>query len=408
MRILMLAQFYPPLIGGEERHVRNLSIELAARGHDVSVATTRHEGDPAIEIEHGVRIHRIRSSMQRVGRVFSEKGRQYAPPFPDPEMMLALSRIVKSERTQIIHAHNWMLHSYTPLKVLHNAKFVVTLHDYSMICATKRFMYQNKTLCAGPTLSRCLQCAPRQYGNAKGVPTIFFNAMASMAERRAVDMFIPVSRAVAELTRLEQHGSPYRVISNFVPSNIDTLYDDSDPHLSQLPQKGYLLFVGDIRRDKGVDILYQAYAGVESSVPLVLIGKMGTDLTESAPANSLHLPCWPHKAIMSAFQRSMIALMPSTCADACPTVAIEAMAMGRPIIGSRIGGLADIVVDGESGLLVPPDDARALRAAIQSLLDNPIRREYMGVMAKKRVEKFYASTIVPDIEQVYQELLVKS
>lgn len=405
MRILMLAQFYPPLIGGEERHVRNLSIELAARGHDVSVATTRHEGDPEREIEQGVRIHRIRSSMQRAGRVFSEKGRQYAPPFPDPEMMMALSHIVKGERTQIIHAHNWMLHSYTPLKVLHNAKFVVTLHDYSMVCATKRFMYQNEVLCAGPTLSRCLSCAPRQYGNAKGVPTIFLNGLASIAERRAVDMFLPVSRAVADLTRLDYYKSPYRVINNFVPSNIDTLYDDSDPCLSQLPQEDYLLFVGDIRRDKGVDVLYQACAELERSVPLILIGKMGTDLTASAPANSRHLQSWSHKAVMSALRGSMIALMPSTCADACPTVALEAMAMGRPIIGSRIGGLADIVVNGETGLLVPPGDVRALRAAMQSLLDDPIRREQMGAMAKKRVEKFYANTIVPDIEQVYQELL---
>ncbi len=407
MRILMLAQFYPPLIGGEERHVRTLSIELAARGHDVSVATTRHEGDPEIEVEQGVRIHRIRSSMQRAGRVFSEKGRQYAPPFADPELMLALSQIVKSERTQIIHAHNWMLHSYTPLKVVHNAKFVVSLHDYSMICATKRLMYQNEVLCAGPALSRCLQCAPRQYGHARGIPTIFLNSMATMAERRAVDMFIPVSRAVADFTQLDSYGSPYRVINNFVPSNINTLYDDSAPCLSQLPQEDYLLFVGDIRRDKGVDVLYQAYAGLKNTIPLVLIGRMGTDLTESAPPNSMNLPSWPHKAIMSAFRRSTIALIPSTCADACPTVAMEAMAMGRPVIGSRIGGLADIVVDGETGLLVPPGDAGALRAAIQSLLANPTRREYMGAMAKKRVEKFYASTIVPDIEQVYQELLAR-
>lgn len=403
----MLAQFYPPLIGGEERHVHNLSIALAERGHDVSVATTRHEGDPEIEIEQGVRIHRIRSSMQRVSAVFSEHGRQYAPPFPDPEMMLSLDRILKSERTQIIHAHNWILHSYTPLKMVHNAKFVVSLHDYSMICATKRLMYQNIEQCTGPTLSKCLQCAPRQYGNAKGIPTIFLNTLSSVAERRAVDMFLPVSRAVAELTQLERHGAPYQVINNFVPSNISTLYDDTDLRLSQLPQQEYSLFVGDVRRDKGIDVLFQAYAGVEGAAPLVLIGKMGADLTVSAPANSLHLQSWPHKAVMSAMRRCSIALVPSVCADACPTVAIEAMAMGRPVVGSRIGGLIDIVVDGETGFLVPPGDVRALREAIQALLDDPERREHMGAMAKKRVEKFYASAIVPSIEKVYEELLVK-
>lgn len=408
MRILMLAQFYPPLVGGEERHVRNLSIALAARGHDVSVATTRHEGDSEVEIEQGVRIHRIRSSMQRAGAIFTEKSRQYSPPFPDPEMMLALRSILKSERTQIIHAHNWILHSYTPLKMIHDAKFVVSLHDYSMVCATKRLMYQNAEQCAGPTLSKCLQCAPRQYGNARGIPTVFLNTLSSVAERRVVDMFLPVSRSVAELTQLAKYNTPYRVIHNFVPSNVATLYDDTDPHLSQLPQQEYSLFVGDVRRDKGIDVLFQAYAGVEGAAPLVLIGKMGADLTVSAPANSLNLQSWPHKAVMSAMRRCSIALVPSICADACPTVAIEAMAMGRPVVGSRIGGLTDIVVDGETGFLVPPGDFRALREAIQTLLNDPAKREYMGAMAKKRVEKFYASAVVPDIEEVYEELLSKS
>src|SRR5437660_74800 len=85
MRILMLAQFYPPTVGGEERHVRNLSIELAARGHDVAVATLWQEGAPALECDQGVRIHRIRGSLQRTTALFSEKERQHAPPFPDPE-----------------------------------------------------------------------------------------------------------------------------------------------------------------------------------------------------------------------------------------------------------------------------------------------------------------------------------
>ena len=52
----MLAQFYPPIIGGEERHVRNLSIDLVARGHDVAVATLCHDGAPEMECDQGVRI----------------------------------------------------------------------------------------------------------------------------------------------------------------------------------------------------------------------------------------------------------------------------------------------------------------------------------------------------------------
>src|SRR5437899_4028640 len=109
MRILMLAQFfYPPTIGGVERHVADLSIELAARGHDVAVATLCHKGFPEFEIDRGVRIHRIRGTMQRVGMLFSESDRRHVPPFPDPELMYALRRIILEERPDIVHAHNWM------------------------------------------------------------------------------------------------------------------------------------------------------------------------------------------------------------------------------------------------------------------------------------------------------------
>src|SRR5437868_1995942 len=63
MRILMLTQFYPPMIGGETGHVRNLSIELVARGHDVAVVTLWREDLPEFECDQGVRVYRIRGAL---------------------------------------------------------------------------------------------------------------------------------------------------------------------------------------------------------------------------------------------------------------------------------------------------------------------------------------------------------
>ena len=57
MRILMLSQFYPPIIGGVEQHVRTLSVELVSRGHDVAVATLWHKGLAEFELDQGVRTH---------------------------------------------------------------------------------------------------------------------------------------------------------------------------------------------------------------------------------------------------------------------------------------------------------------------------------------------------------------
>jgi glycosyltransferase involved in cell wall biosynthesis len=404
MRVLMLAQFYPPKVGGEERHVRNLSIELAARGHDVTLATLWHQGMEEYEIDQGVRIYRIRATVQRVSMLFSEQSRQYAPPFPDPEALLALQRIVQRERPEIVHAHNWIVHSFVPLKHWSKARLIVTLHDYSLVCVQKRLIYHN-SLCNGPALTKCIGCASNFYGPAKGIPTLLANRMWGQFERQCVDMFLPVSQAVADGTQLARYDTPYRVIPNFVPDNVSTLRDESDPRLLQLPQGDFLLFVGDVVRDKGVDILLKAYRQLDSHIPLILIGRLGHDLTQDFPPNVRVLQDWPHAAVMAAWHRCTLALVPSICSDACPTVVMEAMSTGHPVIGSRIGGLVDIVADGETGLLVTPENAEELCVAIRRLLNNPDERRQMGHAALQRVVAFQAQTVVPRIEQIYQDIL---
>ncbi len=91
VRILMLSQFYPPIIGGEERHVRTLSAELHARGHEVAVATLWHDDLPEFEVESGVRIYRIRGLFQRIPGIYSERERPHAPPLPDPEAVAGVA-----------------------------------------------------------------------------------------------------------------------------------------------------------------------------------------------------------------------------------------------------------------------------------------------------------------------------
>ena len=406
MRILMLAQFfYPPHVGGEERHVRDLSIELAARGHEVSVATLCPKGFPEFEVDHGVRIYRIRGTMQRMGMLFSDSDHRHVPPFPDPELMHALRRIIMRERPEVVHAHDWIAHSFTLLKAWSKAKFVVTLHCYNLVCVQQRLM-RYKVRCTGPGLVKCLQCATQHYGIAKGPLSALTNRFWSERERRAVDMFLPVSQAVVEGTQLAKYKVPYRVMPNFVPENADVSCDEANPLLAQLPKEDFLLFVGDVALDKGVEVLLQAYTELGSQVPLVLIGRpFLAGLSERLPPNVLLMGGWPHDAVMGAWRRCSIALVPSIVAETFGIVTLEAMMMGKPVIASRIGGLTDVVVDGETGYLVPPGDPQALRKAIQCLLDDPALREHMGNMAKQRVVEFQAKAVVPRIEQVYHELL---
>ena len=247
----MLTQNYPPLIGGIELYVQNLSIELIMRGHEVSVATLWHEGSPEFEIDQGIRVYRIRGSIQRVARLlFINPGRIYAPPFPDPELLWELQKIIVQERPDIVHAHNWIVHSYLPIKVWSRAAMVVTLHDYDLQCSIWSLFYRNTT-CSGPSLIKCLACAANYYGFLKGVSTVLSSRVMSAFERLATDMFIPVSQAVAVGNGLVGSGMSYRVIPAFIRDSLGSSNIDCSPYLSQLPTKNYLLFVGALGQIKG-------------------------------------------------------------------------------------------------------------------------------------------------------------
>ena len=262
MRILMLAQFYPPTIGGEERHVRNLSMALSRRGHDVTVATLQQSGLPKFEIDGDVKIRRLQGSVQRLTSVFAEPERTFATPFPDPELVYGLSNAISEERPHVVHAHNWLLHSFLPLKRRSGPRFVVTLHDFSLVCARKISMYQGE-LCSGPGPKKCLSCATAHYGRIKGSVTAASNWASSTVERRLVDKFLAVSSAVAAGNGLARSNVPYEVIPNFVPDDVAQLSAEVPSNLDLLPEPGYLLYVGDLTALKGVKTLIDAYALLE-------------------------------------------------------------------------------------------------------------------------------------------------
>lgn len=404
MRILMLAQFYPPTLGGEEHQVRHLSRELARRDHAVAVATFWRKGLPEFEVDSGVEIYRIPSTVQRMAGLFSDSERRHAPPFPDPEAMLALGKLITHYQPDIVHAHNWLVHSFLPLKFWSGAKLILTLHDYSLLCTQKRLMYRGVP-CAGPALNQCLACACSHYGATKGIASVLGHWAMQAVERKTVDLFLPVSQAVAVGNGLLAHETPYQVVPNFLPDDLNLRQTDASNFLDQLPKEDFLLFVGDLGHDKGLNVLLKAYAGLSTAPPLVLIGRAYGDTPTQFPANVHVFKSWPHYAVMQAWQRSLIALAPSVWPEPFGLVVIEAMANARPVIASRTGGLVDIVVDEETGLLVPAGDVASLRQALVRLLADPTLRTRLGEAGKRRFSQFQASHVVPMVEQIYQNLL---
>ena len=288
----MLIDSYPPMIGGAQQYVRNLSLELVARGHEVAVATLGGPGLQPYEEDAGVRVYRLRGTLQRSERIFRD--RTYAPPVPDPELVMALRDVVRRERPAVVHSHNWMGRSFLPIKHRSGAKLVATVHDYSMRCANWILMRDGEP-CSGPGARKCLSCAGSNYnGLAKGGAVALGNWAAAVPERRMVDMFIPVSHAVAAGNGLTTGNRPYRVIPNFIPDDLGDRYDDSPEYRDQLPDGGYLLFVGSLTHQKGIDTLLEAYSGLADGAvlpvpPLVLVGYTLPESPTTFPPNVVAL-----------------------------------------------------------------------------------------------------------------------
>jgi len=87
-------------------------------------------------------------------------------------------------------------------------------------------------------------------------------------------------------------------------------------------------------------------------------------------------------------------------------VLVEAMAMGRPVVATNVGGIPDIVLDGETGLLVEPANAAALADAVRALVDEPARAARLGAAGRVRAEStFSLGAHVDAVERVYEEVL---
>lgn len=113
----------------------------------------------------------------------------------------------------------------------------------------------------------------------------------------------------------------------------------------------------------------------------------------------------PHDQVMAGWMHCAVGGVPSLLPKGLGQVAIEAMACCKPVVASAIGGLREVVIDGETGLLVPAGDVSALREALRELLLDPSRREQMGIIGRKRARLFTVGTVADRIEQIYAELL---
>jgi len=232
----------------------------------------------------------------------------------------------------------------------------------------------------------------RLYGSkARRILDPLADALARLALRRA-DAVRTISGYTTELVRAR----------GIEPAAEFPAYMDLEPFVARpvvpLPMVPRALFVGVLERYKAFDVLADAWrlvAAARADVVLHVVGQgslapIASSLVAELPGRVEWTPVLSASEVSAALDASTLLVLPSR-AEGMGRVLVEAACRGRGVVGSRVGGIPDVVMDGETGVLVAPGDARALADGLERVLSDPALAERLGAEARMRVEPWLAT-----------------
>ncbi len=406
MRILLASDHYPPFIGGAQRQTKVLAQELQARGHEVAVATVWQDDLPARSVEDGIAVFRL-GQLRTLPLLRGRPRRRHQPPFADPVTVIAFRRLVSRFAPDVVHAAGWFAYACAQGLRSSRVPLLVSARDYGFSCATATLVHRGAP-CSGPGLAKCMACAGDHYGRPRG----WLATAGVIGSRRQLagrlDGLHSISRYVSAMSDRDfldgdRTAAPLR---ETIPSfRVEDSPGDDRTALQALPREPFILFVGALRRVKGVEVLLSAYERLEDAPPLVLLGTREADTPAHLPAGVRRVDPMPHWAVLESWERSLFGVMPSLWPEPFGSVVHEAMSRGRAVIGTSPGGHADMIEHGTTGLLVPSGDVDALAGAMTALLTDRALRERLGGQARARAEMFTAAAVIPRFEALYARLI---
>ena len=242
------------------------------------------------------------------------------------------------------------------------------------------------------------------------IPAVYARRLAALQERAA--MFVCVSDFIRD--RLLDRGFPRDKLV-VIRSGVDL---DLDPGTARKVPPGYILFAARFVEKKGATYLIQAMRLLQEQgreLPLVLMGEgpLEEELRQQAGAlkNVLFHGWVPNRELRTWMAGAMAVCVPSCAAETgdaegLPTVVIEAMAAGTPVVGSRHAGIGEAVEHERTGLLVPPEDPQAIAAALRRLCEEPGLRDALARNARRAaVEQFDARTQSRRLQQILLDVI---
>ncbi|HET9887240.1 MAG TPA: glycosyltransferase family 4 protein [bacterium] len=389
MRILVANKFYWPK-GGAERVMFDLNRGYEARGHEVVPFSMRSERNaPSAWAKYFVSeidFTKPAGPLTKLGAALRT--------IHSREAARSITALVRAARPQVAHLHNFH-HQLSPSIVealcQERVPCVQTLHDYKWICPSYLLFTEGKVCerCKGgrfyeAVIHRCIHGSWAASAAAAVEMTVH---RAARTLERGIALAVSPSRFLAaKLAEFGANGERVRV----VPNGVD---------LRELPAasgagNGFL-FAGRLSLEKGIEHLLEAVS-LARGVRLAIAGEgpledvLRLRAQETAPGRVEFLGALSREQVLQRMRASRALVLPSVCYENAPLAALEALGSGVPVIGTRLGGIPEIVRDRVTGLLVDPADPKSLAAALQELEQDAAEAHRFGENGRAMVAQEYA------------------
>ena len=393
--------------GGDSTHMFNLSELLSENGHEVVHFAMKHprnlpsphSGYFSSEIDFPSLLES--GSPASACKVLTKS-------IYNGEARKKIARLADDTKPDIAHFHN--IHGHLTTSIIEPLRkrgipIVWTCHDYRLVCPNTSFLSRGEV---------CERCLPTRYWNAplqrckKGsLPASFVAMLTSCWDRmtgvpRRVDRFITPSRFLrGKMIEGRIDGDKVIAMPNFTDLDIR-------PHAGE---GDYFIYTGRLSHEKGIDILIRAAGSIEGA-RLLLVGEgpVEEELKEEAEKYGNGRVEFTGFLSGEDFERKVAGarfiVLPSRWYENLPFSIMEAMAAGKPVVATDIGGIPEMVDDGETGLLFPVGNEEALRGCLARMNSDPELRREMGRRGREKAERLYGrARHYESIMEVYDAVL---
>jgi len=405
MRILIVAHGFPPThSAGAQRRAERMANWLVANQHEVEVFAIEKIDDTGFRLETssqgGYNVHRVFYNVYGGDNPF-RNSYEFVP------IADAIRNVLADRTFDLVHLVSGYLLAAQAIHVAHecNLPVVVTLTEYWFMCTRLNLIQARGRLCSGPeTAEKCMRCMAeerRRYQflarRAPRVMDTYWSLTQNLPFARKATEEIARRQGVLReaLNAAELVISPSHYLTHkFAEFGFDTLRylfirqglvrsAESQPASHESASgKLRLGYIGQIKAHKGVDLIVDAVVALLQSGRAVSLDLWGTETEAPEYVAQLKRRSSGYEAIRwrgqyvgaqvwDVLANFDVLVVPSRWYENSPNVILEAYAMGLPVIATNLGGMAELVEHGKSGLLFELDDKDDLRIQIERLLDEP-------------------------------------